>query len=78
MRPLLALLLLLCIPFAAARSPDDLVKAARTQVGVTTSYDPAYRKLAFPGGDVPLERGVCTDVMIRASGKQSCACLQAG
>jgi len=66
MRPLLPLLLLLCVPFADARSPDDLVKAARTQVGVTISYDPAYRKLAFPGGDVPPDRGVCTDVVIRA------------
>jgi uncharacterized protein YijF (DUF1287 family) len=66
MRALFALLLLLCIPLAVARSPDDLVKAARTQIGVTTGYDPAYRKIAFPGGDVPPDRGVCTDVVIRA------------
>jgi uncharacterized protein len=43
-----------------------LVNAARGQVGVTTIYDPAYVRLAFPGGDVPPERGVCTDVIIRA------------
>ena len=66
MRPLLAVFLFLCVPFADARSPEDLVKAARTQVGVTTGYDPAYRKLSFPGGDVPPDRGVCTDVVIRA------------
>ncbi len=36
------------------------------QVGQTVYYDPAYVKLAYPGGDVPLERGVCTDVVIRA------------
>jgi uncharacterized protein YijF (DUF1287 family) len=35
-------------------------------VGVTTRYDPAYRKLAYPGGDVPLDRGVCADVLVRA------------
>jgi len=29
-------------------------------------YDPAYVALAFPGGDVPPDRGVCTDVLIRA------------
>ncbi|HEX8624791.1 MAG TPA: DUF1287 domain-containing protein [Allosphingosinicella sp.] len=29
-------------------------------------YDAAYSPLAFPGGDVPRERGVCTDVVIRA------------
>ena len=44
----------------------DLVAAARAQVGVTVHYDPAYRKLAFPGGDVPADRGVCTDVIVRA------------
>ncbi len=29
-------------------------------------YDPSYVRLAYPGGDVPLERGVCADVVIRA------------
>jgi uncharacterized protein YijF (DUF1287 family) len=43
-----------------------LIKAARAQVGVTKYYDPTYRKLNFPGGDVPREVGVCTDVIIRA------------
>ncbi|MFC3694799.1 DUF1287 domain-containing protein [Chenggangzhangella methanolivorans] len=43
-----------------------LLAAAEAQVGVTTIYDPAYVRLAFPGGDVPPERGVCTDVVIRA------------
>lgn len=45
---------------------DRVVSAARRQVGVTTSYDPAYVRLAYPGGDVPADRGVCTDVVIRA------------
>ena len=43
-----------------------LIQAARHQIGVTTVYDPAYVLLAYPGGDVPTERGVCTDVVIRA------------
>jgi uncharacterized protein len=43
-----------------------LIAAARAQVGVTTLYDPAYVVLAFPGGDVPRGRGVCTDVIVRA------------
>jgi len=29
-------------------------------------YDPAYFKIAYPNGDVPADRGVCTDVVIRA------------
>lgn len=51
---------------AGAAPADDLVHAARSQVGVTRTYDPAYVRLAYPGGDVPLDRGVCTDVVIRA------------
>jgi uncharacterized protein YijF (DUF1287 family) len=44
----------------------EIVEAARKQIGVTLSYDPAYSVLEYPGGDVPRERGVCTDVVIRA------------
>ncbi len=62
---LAALLLALAGPAAAAPG-DDLAAAAHAQVGVTTIYDPAYVGLAFPGGDLPRERGVCTDVVIRA------------
>ena len=46
--------------------PARLVAAARSQIGVTTLYDPAYVKLGYPDGDVPRERGVCTDVIVRA------------
>ncbi|NIA69633.1 DUF1287 domain-containing protein [Pelagibius litoralis] len=37
---------------------------ARTKVRVT--YDPAYLRIAYPGGDVAADRGVCSDVVIRA------------
>lgn len=43
-----------------------LIAAARAQVGVTVTYDAAYTHLDFPNGDVPRERGVCCDVVIRA------------
>jgi len=43
-----------------------LAVAAMEQVGKTTRYDPSYVKLAYPGGDVPIECGVCTDVVVRA------------
>lgn len=43
-----------------------LIAAARAQVGVTVIYDGAYRRLHYPGGDLPAERGVCTDVIVRA------------
>lgn len=45
---------------------EELVASARSQIGVTTIYDPAYRALDYPAGDVPKERGVCTDVVVRA------------
>jgi uncharacterized protein YijF (DUF1287 family) len=45
---------------------EQLVNAAFAEIGVTTLYDPAYVRLAYPGGDVPEDRGVCTDVVIRA------------
>lgn len=47
-------------------SGNKLAQDAKKQIGVTVSYDPAYRKLDFPRGDVPQETGVCTDVIIRA------------
>ncbi|MDP1627000.1 DUF1287 domain-containing protein [Parvibaculum sp.] len=43
-----------------------LVAAAHAQIGVTTIYDGTYRKIGYPGGDIEPERGVCTDVVIRA------------
>lgn len=43
-----------------------IAQAARAQIGVTMLYDPAYVVLDYPGGDVPLERGVCCDVVVRA------------
>ncbi len=43
-----------------------MVEAAIDQTGYTFSYDPSYVKLDYPGGDVPLDRGVCSDVVIRA------------
>lgn len=47
-----------------------LVAAARAQIGQTVTYDPAYTKLAYPMGDVPPHKGVCTDVIIRALRRQ--------
>ena len=53
----------------AAAQPDEVARvlaAAHAQVGVTRHYDGRYVRLAYPGGDVPADRGVCTDVVIRA------------
>lgn len=57
---------LLSFSGAVVANNADIAVAARAQVGVTIHYDSAYQKLAYPGGDVPTERGVCTDVIVRA------------
>ena len=43
-----------------------IVEAARAQLGVTTGYDPAYTRIAYPLGDVPRSTGICADVIVRA------------
>lgn len=44
----------------------QLVAAARSQIGQTVYYDGAYAGISYPNGDILMERGVCTDVIIRA------------
>lgn len=51
---------------AASPRAQQLIAAARRQLGVTRSYDPAYTQIGYPGGDVARSKGVCTDVVIRA------------
>jgi uncharacterized protein len=50
---------------ASAQSPG-LVDAARRQTLAQVTYDGAYVRIGYPMGDVPSDRGVCTDVVIRA------------
>lgn len=64
-------------PGSGSIDAAQLVAAARRQVGVTVGYDPAYRVLAYPGGDVPLATGVCTDVLTRALREQGLDLQQA-
>lgn len=63
-RPTLALLSLLATSISHA--DPRLPALARQQIGVTVEYTQAYESIAYPGGDIPMERGVCTDVVIRA------------
>ena len=52
----------------AAKSVEitNFVEAARKQIGKTLFYDSRYRVIDYPNGDVPIDRGVCTDVIVRA------------
>jgi uncharacterized protein YijF (DUF1287 family) len=55
-------------PLPANSSPQvkQLIDGAVSQAGVTTGYDPSYAKIQYPNGDVPIDTGVCSDVLVRA------------
>jgi hypothetical protein len=44
----------------------EIARAAFEQTKSRVIYDPAYVVIPYPGGDVPADRGVCADVIIRA------------
>ncbi len=54
------------VPAGGPTLAGRVVQSALEQTTYTRFYDPAYVRLSYPGGDVPRERGVCTDVIIRA------------
>jgi uncharacterized protein YijF (DUF1287 family) len=45
---------------------DKLARAAEGLTWDEVTYDPSYFVIDYPGGDIPADRGVCTDVIIRA------------
>ncbi len=59
-------------PVAADQSSTEkamalaLARAAEARADLPTLYDPSYVELVYPGGDVPIDRGVCTDLVVRA------------
>ncbi|MBX2963482.1 MAG: DUF1287 domain-containing protein [Cyclobacteriaceae bacterium] len=52
--------------FAQENPNDKLSAAAIALTNDQVKYDPAYYSIPYPMGDVPADRGVCTDVIIRA------------
>lgn len=45
---------------------EKLSDAAISIVNASIDYDPAYFSIKYPNGDVPKNKGVCTDVVIRS------------
>ncbi len=43
-----------------------LADSAYTLTQYPVTYDPSYYRIPYPMGDVPADKGVCTDVVIRA------------
>jgi len=44
----------------------QLADSAFTLTKQQVTYDPSYVQIAYPNGDVPANKGVCADVVIRA------------
>ncbi|HLL72577.1 MAG TPA: DUF1287 domain-containing protein, partial [Pyrinomonadaceae bacterium] len=55
-------------PVPVYESPvlESLVAVANERTTHEVEYDPTYYKLDYPGGDVPSDKGVCTDEVIRS------------
>jgi uncharacterized protein YijF (DUF1287 family) len=58
----------LVLTFAASASPkaDKFITASLALEDRSVVYDPTYRRIAYPNGDVPAKTGVCSDVIVRA------------
>ncbi len=52
--------------YAQPSFESNLSAAAITLTNDRVTYDPSYFSIAYPNGDVPSDKGVCTDVVIRA------------
>ncbi|HRP88635.1 MAG TPA: DUF1287 domain-containing protein [Edaphocola sp.] len=54
------------LPLQVERQPNRLAQAAESIIDPKIVYDPSYFSIPYPNGDVPKEKGVCTDVVIRS------------
>jgi uncharacterized protein YijF (DUF1287 family) len=68
MRVLILLLFLVILnpSFGQYTFYEQLSQKAAELTADQVTYDPSYFRITYPNGDVPADRGVCTDVVIRA------------
>ena len=66
-RPFIIALLCIVVHVVNAQSVfhKQLADSALTLTKDKVSYDPSYFTIKYPNGDVPTDKGVCTDVVIR-------------
>ena len=62
----IALIILLMLNNLQASKVDKFVESAMASTQMAIEYDPGYFKIKYPLGDVPKNKGVCTDVVIRS------------
>ena len=63
---IIAFISIVSIAFGQSSLYDRLADSTLTLTKQTVRYDPTYFQLVYPNGDVPEDKGVCTDVVIRA------------
>lgn len=69
MKKIILLFYIICNNICYAQTSHtalDISKAAIELTDQDVTYDPSYFSLSYPNGDVPSDKGVCTDVVIRA------------
>ena len=66
MKLFLSIFLFLLLPINQQSFSLKLSNAALELTKDKVTYDPSYVKLKYPNGDVAKDKGVCTDVIIRA------------
>jgi uncharacterized protein YijF (DUF1287 family) len=69
MKKYFSILIILLFVFTANAQNQFAQKLSDAALSLTrdrVTYDPTYFSIKYPNGDVPSDKGVCTDVVIRA------------
>ena len=68
MRRMIAFLLVIVLSGEISAQESFAFKLANEAIKLTeqrVKYDPGYFRIDYPNGDIPADKGVCTDVIIR-------------
>ncbi len=68
-KPFLSIIILILTISSAVGQTSFYVQLADSAFVLTkdrVQYDPSYFRIDYPNGDIPKDKGVCTDVIIRA------------
>ncbi|WP_346882812.1 DUF1287 domain-containing protein [uncultured Algibacter sp.] len=69
MKKLFLIVSLFCVNILISQNVVQVSTLSDAALALTkqqVTYDPSYFSIAYPNGDVPSSKGVCTDVVIRA------------
>lgn len=63
---LIILIIISSLTYGQEVGVQKLSDAAIELTKQSVTYDPSYFSISYPNGDIPRDKGVCTDVVIRA------------